>query len=179
MFSSSCNPCSHTYPRKTYRASAGYLAKRGAGQDCKASKKVSARHVPRGCSSPCVHGGAQGFARPGRRARSLHASRALVNGLVTASARSLSANMGDYGPAEKIKADDIAAVFRSEIRADVEALKAQGVHPTLVGFLGTGDVSAKKYSEWTMKACEADGIKFEVREVLALSSVRLQLRAYT
>ena len=73
--------------------------------------------------------------------------------------------MGDFGPAEKVKADDIAAVFRSEIRADVEALKAQGVHPTLVGFLGTGDVSAKKYSEWTMKACEADGIKFEVREV--------------
>lgn len=89
--------------------------------------------------------------------------------------------MSDYGPAEKIKADDIAAVFRSEIRADVEALKAQGVHPTLVGFLGTGDVSAKKYSEWTMKACEADGIKFEVREVLALSSARLHVRdcAYT
>lgn len=73
--------------------------------------------------------------------------------------------MGDFGPAEKVKADDIAAVFREEIRADVEALKAKGVHPTLVGFLGTGDVSAKKYSEWTMKACEADGIKFEVREV--------------
>lgn len=73
--------------------------------------------------------------------------------------------MGDFGPAEKIKADDIAAVFRSEIRADVEALKAKGITPTLVGFLGTGDVAAKKYSEWTMKACEADGIKFEVREV--------------
>ena len=70
-----------------------------------------------------------------------------------------------HGPAEKIKADDIAAVFREEIRADIQALKAKGVHPTLVGFLGTGDVAAKKYSEWTMKACEADGIKFEVREV--------------
>ena len=68
-------------------------------------------------------------------------------------------------PAAKIKADDIAAVFREEIRADVESLKAKGIHPTLVGFLGTGDVSAKKYSEWTMKACEADGIRFEVREV--------------
>lgn len=56
-------------------------------------------------------------------------------------------------------------MFREEIRADVESLKAKGIHPTLVGFLGTGDVSAKKYSEWTMKACEADGIRFEVREV--------------
>ena len=69
-------------------------------------------------------------------------------------------------PAAKIKADDIASVFREEIRNDVESLKAKGVHPTLVGFLGTGDVAAKKYSEWTMKACEADGIRFEVREVL-------------
>ena len=68
--------------------------------------------------------------------------------------------------AQKIKADDVAAVFRNEIRADVEALKARGVEPTLVAFLSTGDASAKKYSEWTMKACEADGIKFEVREVV-------------
>jgi methylenetetrahydrofolate dehydrogenase (NAD+) len=69
---------------------------------------------------------------------------------------------------EKVKADDIAAVFREEIRADVNALKAQGVNPTFVAFLGTGDVAAKKYSEWTMKACESDGIKFEVREVGSL-----------
>ena len=75
--------------------------------------------------------------------------------------------MGDYGPAEKVKADDIAAVFRDEIRKDVDELKAKGVQPLLVGFLGTGDVAAKKYSEWTMKACEADGIRFEVREVFS------------
>jgi methylenetetrahydrofolate dehydrogenase (NAD+) len=68
-------------------------------------------------------------------------------------------------PAVKVKADDIAAVFREEIRADVAELKAKGVHPTLVSFLATGDVAAKKYSEWTQKACEADGIKYEVREV--------------
>jgi hypothetical protein len=72
-------------------------------------------------------------------------------------------NMGE--PAVKVKADDIAAVFREEIRADVAELKAKGVHPTLVSFLATGDVAAKKYSEWTQKACEADGIKYEVREV--------------
>jgi hypothetical protein len=69
-------------------------------------------------------------------------------------------NMGE--PAVKVKADDIAAVFREEIRADVAELKAKGVHPTLVSFLATGDVAAKKYSEWTQKACEADGIKYEV-----------------
>ena len=73
------------------------------------------------------------------------------------------ATMGE--PAVKVKADDIAAVFREEIRADVAELKAKGVHPTLVSFLATGDVAAKKYSEWTQKACEADGIKYEVREV--------------
>ena len=67
--------------------------------------------------------------------------------------------------AVKIKADDIAAVFRREIRAEVDRMKAKGVQPTLVAFLSTGDASARKYSEWTMKACEADGIKFEVREV--------------
>jgi len=37
--------------------------------------------------------------------------------------------------------------------------------PLLVGFLANGDVAAKKYAEWTGKACEADGIKFELREV--------------
>ena len=79
--------------------------------------------------------------------------------------------MSDYGPAEKVKADEIAAVFRDEIRADVEELKAKGIHPTLVAFLGTGDVAAKKYSEWTAKACEADGIKFEVREARSVSSL--------
>ncbi len=40
-----------------------------------------------------------------------------------------------------------------------------GVVPLLVGFLANGDVAAKKYAEWTGKACEADGIKFELREV--------------
>ena len=58
--------------------------------------------------------------------------------------------MADLGPAEKIKADDIAGVFRAEIRASVDALKAKGIQPTLVGFLGLsrpsstlGDVYSK------------------------------------
>mmetsp|Transcript_37295 Transcript_37295/g.76447 ORF Transcript_37295/g.76447 Transcript_37295/m.76447 type:complete len:328 (+) Transcript_37295:32-1015(+) len=69
------------------------------------------------------------------------------------------------GPAEKVKADEIAAPHREEIRATIAGLKEKGVTPLLVGFLAQGDPSAKKYAEWTGKACEADGIKFELREV--------------
>lgn len=73
--------------------------------------------------------------------------------------------MAEFGPAEKVKADDIAAPFREEIRTTIANLKKDGIVPLLVGFLANGDVAAKKYAEWTGKACEADGIKFELREV--------------
>jgi len=56
-------------------------------------------------------------------------------------------------------------VFRKEIQDSVARLKAKGITPLLVGFLANGDIAAKKYAEWTGKACEADGISFEVREV--------------
>mmetsp|Transcript_21275 Transcript_21275/g.41441 ORF Transcript_21275/g.41441 Transcript_21275/m.41441 type:complete len:325 (+) Transcript_21275:152-1126(+) len=67
--------------------------------------------------------------------------------------------------AVKIKADDAAAPFREDIKTKIVALKAKGVTPLLVGFLANGDAGAIKYAEWTGKACEADGITFEVRNV--------------
>mmetsp|Transcript_39719 Transcript_39719/g.97633 ORF Transcript_39719/g.97633 Transcript_39719/m.97633 type:complete len:325 (-) Transcript_39719:149-1123(-) len=65
----------------------------------------------------------------------------------------------------KVKADDAAAVYRSDIQASVKRLGEKGITPLLVGFLANGDVAARKYAEWTGKACEADGIKFELRDV--------------
>ncbi|KAJ1490001.1 putative methylene tetrahydrofolate dehydrogenase [Baffinella frigidus] len=65
----------------------------------------------------------------------------------------------------KVKADDCAAPLREEIKSAVLKLKEKGVTPLLVGFLASGDESARKYAEWTGKACESDGIKFELREV--------------
>mmetsp|Transcript_31023 Transcript_31023/g.78101 ORF Transcript_31023/g.78101 Transcript_31023/m.78101 type:complete len:327 (+) Transcript_31023:222-1202(+) len=67
--------------------------------------------------------------------------------------------------AVKVKADDAAAPFRDDIKANISKLKEKGITPLLVGFLANGDAGAVKYAEWTGKACEADGIKFEVRNV--------------
>ena len=37
--------------------------------------------------------------------------------------------------------------------------------PLLVGLLANKDPSAKKYSEWTARACQADGLRYELRTV--------------
>lgn len=66
---------------------------------------------------------------------------------------------------EKIKADEAASVFREEIQKKVNDLKAKGIIPKIVGFLATQDAGSIKYAEWTGKACEIDGISYEVRTV--------------
>jgi methylenetetrahydrofolate dehydrogenase (NAD+) len=63
-----------------------------------------------------------------------------------------------------IDAADIATPFREEIKARVQAL---GFRPLLVGFLANKDVAARKYAEWTKRACENDNILFELRECTA------------
>uniref|UniRef100_A0A7S3LJ10 Methenyltetrahydrofolate cyclohydrolase n=1 Tax=Aplanochytrium stocchinoi TaxID=215587 RepID=A0A7S3LJ10_9STRA len=68
----------------------------------------------------------------------------------------------------RVDAAEIAAPFRKEISDAVKALKALGVPPLLVGFLAHGDAGARKYAEWTAKACRRDGIDFELRECKAL-----------
>jgi methylenetetrahydrofolate dehydrogenase (NAD+) len=37
--------------------------------------------------------------------------------------------------------------------------------PLLVGLLANSDPAAKKYAEWTGKACRADGLRYELREL--------------
>jgi len=66
--------------------------------------------------------------------------------------------------ARKVLADEVAAPFRKEIRETVEKLDG-GLGPKLVGFLANGDPAARKYAEWTGKACVADALRFELREV--------------
>jgi methylenetetrahydrofolate dehydrogenase (NAD+) len=64
-----------------------------------------------------------------------------------------------------VDAAKVAAPFREEVRLKSKELwERRGIKPLLVGLLANGDVAAKKYAEWTAKACTADGIQFELRE---------------
>lgn len=68
--------------------------------------------------------------------------------------------------AQKIDATSIAKPFREEIREQIQKLKAEGIEaPLLVGLLANNDPAAKKYAEWTGRACKADGIRYELREI--------------
>lgn len=64
----------------------------------------------------------------------------------------------------KVNAAEIAEPFGIAVR-DYITNVMQGRGPKLVGLLAHGDPSAKKYAEWTGKACERDGIRYELREV--------------
>jgi len=66
--------------------------------------------------------------------------------------------------AKKIDAGSIAEPFREEVRAQVQKLQLSGIEaPLLVGLLANSDPAAKKYAEWTGRACRADGIRYELR----------------
>lgn len=66
----------------------------------------------------------------------------------------------------KIDAGSIAKPFREDVKASVIRLKASGIEaPLLVGLLANKDPAAKKYAEWTGKACRADGLRYELREI--------------
>jgi len=73
----------------------------------------------------------------------------------------------DYHSSENGKtvlAANIAEPFRKEIR---ETISSQYIErpPKLVGILSNNDYGARKYAEWTKRACAADGITYEMREV--------------
>jgi len=71
------------------------------------------------------------------------------------------------------EATSIAEEFNKEIRSEVEAgMLAGRQRPRLVGFLANDDSAAVMYARWTGKACEANGITFELRKV-----ERVQLEA--
>ena len=64
------------------------------------------------------------------------------------------------------EATSIVQVFNEEIKAEVEgSLRRGGQRPRLVGFLANDDAAAAMYARWTGKACEANGISFELRQV--------------
>jgi hypothetical protein len=48
--------------------------------------------------------------------------------------------------------------------------------PLLVGLLANKDPSARKYAEWTGKACRADGLRYELRELDDAIDVESALR---
>lgn len=64
----------------------------------------------------------------------------------------------------KFNAADIAEPFSGAVRRYIQE-EMHGHGPKLVGLLAHGDPSAKKYAEWTGKACRRDGIRYELREV--------------
>jgi len=64
----------------------------------------------------------------------------------------------------KVNAGVVAKSFRDEIKEKVEAMKQEGLEPPLlVGLLANKDPAARKYAEWTGKACRADGLRYELR----------------
>lgn len=64
----------------------------------------------------------------------------------------------------KIDVSKISLPFRKKIQ-DYIGKEMNGLGPRLVGFLANEDPSAKKYAEWTAKACKQDGIQYELRQV--------------
>jgi len=66
----------------------------------------------------------------------------------------------------KIDAGDIAKPFREEVKKRVAQLIESGIEaPLLVGLLANQDPAAKKYAEWTGRACRADGLRYELRQL--------------
>lgn len=66
----------------------------------------------------------------------------------------------------KLDVSDLAKPYREQIRQSVCRLKEKNIEsPLLVGLLSNSDPAAKQYAEWTKRACEADGIRYELRQV--------------
>jgi methylenetetrahydrofolate dehydrogenase (NAD+) len=61
----------------------------------------------------------------------------------------------------------VAKPFREEI-AEIISTKYPDKPPKLVGFLANKDPAAKKYAEWTGRACMEDNIAYELRDVDAM-----------
>lgn len=77
----------------------------------------------------------------------------------------------------KVNAEGVAKQFREEIQQKVAALKQVGKNtPLLVGILANTDPAAKQYAEWTGRACENDGLRYELRVVNDPTDVESELR---
>jgi len=72
--------------------------------------------------------------------------------------------MADSTKGTKMDASIVARPFRNTIKEKIEAMKKDGIEPPLlVGLLANNDPAARKYAEWTGKACRADGLRYELR----------------
>ncbi len=61
----------------------------------------------------------------------------------------------------------ISEAIRAQVKADVEALKAQGVTPKLVAVLAGENPGAKFYAGAQQKACEEVGIEYQLEQLPA------------
>ena len=70
----------------------------------------------------------------------------------------------------KADATSIASAFNDEIKLGVEQSVREGRgRPRLVGLIANDDAGAQLYARWTAKACERDGITYELRQVERVS----------
>lgn len=67
---------------------------------------------------------------------------------------------------QKIDAGVISEPYREEVSAYIKE-QMGGVGPKLLGLLANSDPAARKYAEWTGRACTRDGIRYEVVECTA------------
>ncbi len=66
----------------------------------------------------------------------------------------------------KASVDPCADRYHHEIAQRVQhALERHKPPPKLVGFLANDDAGARMYARWTQRACDKDGIQYELRQV--------------
>lgn len=66
----------------------------------------------------------------------------------------------------RVNVTQLANRFNEEIQAEISTGLAAGLaRPRLVGFLANDDAAAVMYARWTQRACTANGIIFELRQV--------------
>ena len=64
----------------------------------------------------------------------------------------------------KVDAGFVAEAFNAEVRSSIEELVSSGSpRPLLVGFLANGDPAGEMYAKMTKRACEKNGVSFELR----------------
>jgi len=63
----------------------------------------------------------------------------------------------------KLLASAVAKDYKEEISTFLSNLPSDTSAPLLVGLLATSDPAAAQYAEWTKKAFEADGLRYETR----------------
>ncbi|CAE6538024.1 unnamed protein product [Rhizoctonia solani] len=69
------------------------------------------------------------------------------------------------GMGKLLKADGIAAKFRTEIEQALAEPNARARKPRLLGILSTSSAPSRSYAQFTKKTCEAIGIEFVLKEV--------------